>query len=140
MSAIVVLVLRVLFAVSLFVFLGVIVYVLWKDLRQAIQKSSEYHISPIGIQLVDANLSYTYKQPELFIGRDAQADLHIADDTLSAVHARFFFKNNQWMVEDLQSTNGTYINGERLSTPSVLIDGDEVACGRIRLLINLKAE
>ncbi len=140
MSAIFVLILRGLFALSLFIFLGWITYILWKDLRQTVMSSSEYHISPIIINLGAGGPTYTFSQPEFFIGRDPQAELHIPDDTLSGIHARVFFKNNQWMLEDLQSTNGTYINEERLSTPSVLIDGDEVDCGRARLHILLKVE
>jgi pSer/pThr/pTyr-binding forkhead associated (FHA) protein len=140
MSAIIVLIIRGLFAISLFLFFGWIVYVLWKDLRQTIQKSSSLQIPSIGLDIEEGGLSFTFNQPEFFIGRDPQADLHIPDDTLSGIHARVFYKNNQWMIEDLQSTNGTGINEERLSTPAVLIDGDEVACGRIRLRVILKAE
>ena len=140
MSAIIVLIIRGLFAISLFLFFGWIVYVLWKDLRQTIQKSSAFQIPPISLDIEEGGLSFTFNQPEFFIGRDPQADLHIPDDTLSGIHARVFYKNNQWMIEDLQSTNGTGINEERLSTPAVLIDGDEVACGRIRLRVILKAE
>jgi hypothetical protein len=140
MSAIIVLILRALFAISLFVFLGWISFTLWKELHQSIKSSSEYQIPPIGLNMEESGLSYTFNQPELFIGRDPQADLHIPDETLSGIHARFFYKNNQWMVEDLQSTNGTSINGERLSTPTVLIDGDEVTCGHIRLQVVLKAD
>lgn len=140
MSAIIVLIIRGLFAISLFLFFGWIVYVLWKDLRQTIQKSSSLQIPSIGLDIEEGGLSFTFNQPEFFIGRDPQADLHIPDDTLSGIHARVFYKNNQWMIEDLQSTNGTGINEERLSTPAVLIDGDEVTCGRIRLRVILKAE
>ncbi len=140
MSATIVLIVRGLFAISLFLFFGWIVYVLWKDLRQTIQKNSAFQIPPISLTVEEGGLSFTFNQPEFFIGRDPKADLHIPDDTLSGIHARFFYKNNQWMIEDLQSTNGTGINEERLSTPAVLIDGDEVACGRIRLRVILKAE
>jgi pSer/pThr/pTyr-binding forkhead associated (FHA) protein len=136
-GAVFILVLRGLFAISLFAFLGWISYVLWKDLRQTIKSSTEYQIPAINLLIHDSGISYSFNQPEIFIGRDPQADLHIPDDTLSGIHARVFYKNNQWMVEDLQSTNGTQINEERLSTPSVLIDGDEMACGRIRLHVHL---
>lgn len=140
MSATIVLIVRGLFAISLFLFFGWIVYVLWKDLRQTIQKNSAFQIPPISLTVEEGGLSFTFNQPEFFIGRDPKADLHIPDETLSGIHARVFYKNNQWMIEDLQSTNGTGINEERLSTPAVLIDGDEVACGRIRLRVILNAE
>jgi hypothetical protein len=139
MSGVIVLILRALFAISLFAFLGWITYIFWKDLQRTIKKSTEYHISSIYLDLPDRNLSYTFNQPEFFIGRDPQADLQIEDDTLSAIHARVFYKNDQWMAEDLQSTNGTFLNDERLSTPSVLVDGDEINCGKVLIHITFKS-
>ena len=138
MSGTIVLILRALFAISLFAFLGWAFFVLWKDLQRTVKNKSDFNISPITISIVDSDLAYTFDQPEFFIGRDPQADLHIPDDTLSAIHSRVFYKNRQWMIEDLQSTNGTFINEERLSTPSVLINEDEVMCGQVRLLIRTK--
>lgn len=138
MSAVFVLILRILFSISLFVFLGWTIFVLWKNLQQVIKSSSEYDIPALTLAFINTDQSYTFNQPEFFIGRDPQVDLSIPDDTLSAIHARVFYKNEQWMIEDLQSTNGTYINDERLSTPSVLIKGDEVICGQIRLQVNIK--
>ncbi len=140
MSAVVVLVIRMLIAVSLFGFLGWVILVLWKDLQQTIKKSAEYQISPIYLTLPDSGLAYNFSQPEFFIGREAQADLQIPDETLSALHTRFFFKNGYWMVEDIQSTNGTFLNEERLSTPSVLVEGDEVRCGKAQVLVSFISE
>jgi pSer/pThr/pTyr-binding forkhead associated (FHA) protein len=136
MSVIIVLILRILIALALFAFLGLIIFVLWKDLQQNIKNSTEYQISTIYITLPASGLAYTFNQPEFYIGRETQAELQIPDETLSALHARFFFKNNQWMIEDLQSTNGTFLNEERLSTPSVLVEGDEITCGNIHMLVS----
>jgi pSer/pThr/pTyr-binding forkhead associated (FHA) protein len=136
MSAIIVLILRVLIAIALFAFLGCVIMVLWKDLQQTIKKSTEYQISSIYLTLPASGLAYSFSQPEFYIGREPQADLQIPDETLSALHTRFFFKNNHWMVEDLQSTNGTYLNEDRLSTPSVLVEGDEITCGKVQVLVS----
>ena len=135
MSVIIVLILRALFALSLFAFLGWVIYVLWKDQQKAIKTSLEYKIPSITLKVNKTDLEHSFSQPEFFIGRDAQTDMHIPDDTLSAVHARVFYKNSHWMIEDLQSTNGTFINDERLSTPSVLVDGDQITCGEISILV-----
>lgn len=137
MSAILVLILRALFALSLFAFLGWAIFVLWRDQQKAIKESSEYRISPIHLKIIESGLEYTFVQPEFFIGRETQTDLQIPDETLSAVHARIFYKNGQWMIEDLQSTNGTFLNDERLSTPSVLVDGDQLTCGGVLVQVSL---
>jgi hypothetical protein len=138
MSAVIVLVLRVLFSISLFAFLGWIIYVLWKDLQQTVKSDLEYEVPLISLLLIENGQEFKFDLPEFFIGRDPQASLHIPDDTLSAIHTRVYFKSGHWMIEDLQSTNGTFINGERLSTPSVLINGDEVTCGQVRFQVDLK--
>ena len=140
MSAVIVLIFRTLIAVSLFGFIGWVILVLWKDMQQTIKKSSEYQITPIYLTLPDSGLAYNFSQPEFFVGREPQSDLQIPDETLSALHTRFFFKNGHWMAEDLQSTNGTYLNEERLSTPSVLVEGDEVTCGKFRVLVSFNPD
>jgi pSer/pThr/pTyr-binding forkhead associated (FHA) protein len=51
------------------------------------------------------------------------------DEALSAHHARLAHHHGQWWLEDLNSTNGTLLNRERLTTPAVVITGDEFKCG-----------
>lgn len=138
MSVTIVLILRALFALSLFAFLGWAILVLWRDQQKAIRESSEYRILPINLKVVKSGLAFTFSQPEFFIGREAQADMQIPDETLSAMHARVFYKNGQWMIEDLQSTNGTFINDERLSTPSILVDEDQITCGGALIQASLR--
>jgi serine phosphatase RsbU (regulator of sigma subunit) len=57
------------------------------------------------------------------IGRDPQQTLVVADPELSRRHARVFLVNDEPFVQDLGSTNGTFIDGERLSAPSKLDEG-----------------
>ena len=135
MRAALVLVLRALFSISLFTFLGWEIYTLWKDLQRTIKGNIEFEVPILTIAMVENEQEFNFNQPEFFIGRNPQADLHIPDDTLSDLHARVFYKSSHWMIEDNQSTNGTFINNERLSTPSVLIQGDEITCGQIRLRV-----
>ncbi len=140
MSAVLVLFLRGLFALALFVFLGTIMFVLWKDLQHTIKRSTNYSITPITLTIRSDQVSRTFNQPEFYIGRDAQADMLIQNETLSAIHARVFFKNQRWMIEDLQSTNGTFINEERLSTPAVLVNEDLVSCGQVVIQVTIPAD
>jgi len=57
------------------------------------------------------------------IGRDPQQTLVVADPELSRRHARVFLVNEEPFVQDVGSTNGTFIDGERLSAPSKLDEG-----------------
>src|SRR5215218_6193939 len=74
---------------------------------------------------------------ELHIGRSAGAEGRLGDDPeISRQHARFSRDaQGQLVVEDLGSTNGTYVNGQRISGPRVLNPGDTVQMGRSTLSI-----
>jgi hypothetical protein len=63
------------------------------------------------------------------LGRDASADVTLADPAISRRHARLYRLADGVWLEDLGSTNGTYINGDRLTVPYRLRDGDEVKLG-----------
>lgn len=67
---------------------------------------------------------------EMTIGRAAGCTLPVHDDTfLSQVHARFFTADGRVWVEDLSSTNGTYLNGKRITRAETLRRGDRVQIG-----------
>ena len=66
----------------------------------------------------------------MLVGRGASVDGRIDEDSLSREHARVFQLRGCWFVEDLQSTNGTWVAGERLSEPRQLADGDRVQMGK----------
>jgi pSer/pThr/pTyr-binding forkhead associated (FHA) protein len=65
----------------------------------------------------------------LLIGRSPDADLRIQDDYTSTRHARLLRWNDAWMVQDLDSTNGTYVNDERVSQPVEIRRGTVVRIG-----------
>jgi two-component system cell cycle response regulator len=63
------------------------------------------------------------------IGRGSDATVRLASDEVSRRHARVVERDGRWLVEDLRSRNGTWINGERASQPAVLADGDKIELG-----------
>ena len=67
---------------------------------------------------------------EITFGRAAGCTVSVPDDTyVSQVHARVFNDRGNITVEDLGSTNGTYVNGNRLTTPLILQLGDRLQIG-----------
>ena len=64
------------------------------------------------------------------IGRDAACAIRPDDTYLSQQHARMFERNGSWVVEDLGSTNGTYLNQQKVTVPSVLSPGDRIRLGK----------
>ena len=68
---------------------------------------------------------------ELTIGRSDQCQVRVEGDTyVSSVHARIFPRDGSYMVEDLGSTNGTYLNRRRITAPAELHRGDRVKVGK----------
>ena len=65
-------------------------------------------------------------QTEFLIGRDERCNLPIVDRQVSRRHARILFTGTQYVLEDLGSKNGTFVNGQELGEPHVLQDGDEI--------------
>jgi pSer/pThr/pTyr-binding forkhead associated (FHA) protein len=63
------------------------------------------------------------------IGRGIECELRIEDTYASQQHARIFGRNGGWYVEDLGSTNGTFVNEQRLVAPAMLQPGDRVRIG-----------
>ena len=71
---------------------------------------------------------------ELILGREqGSADLVLDDPGVSRRHARVLPENGGVIVEDLGSSNGTYVNGQRISGPVEVAAGDEVQLGATRL-------
>lgn len=140
MSAVIVLVIRILIAVSLYLFLGLALITLWKEIRASEGKNNRVPIPEL-VLTYSNELEHTraFSQQEVMIGREASSDLVIADDTVSSHHARFSYHHKQWWLEDLQSTNGTFLNNERLYTSTVIVSGDEVTLGNITIQVEIKS-
>ena len=64
------------------------------------------------------------------VGRAPECELRLDDTYASQQHARLFARNNSWFVEDLGSTNGTFVNEQKLAAPAMLQAGDKVRVGQ----------
>ncbi|GGF47461.1 FHA domain-containing protein [Marmoricola endophyticus] len=66
----------------------------------------------------------------LLIGRGSDAAIRLDDDYVSTRHARIATDQTQWYVEDLGSTNGTYVGSTRITQPTTLTLGSQVRIGK----------
>lgn len=64
-----------------------------------------------------------------------QGSLAVSDEHASNHHARFQFAHGTWYVEDLSSTNGTWLNGHRMFSAQRLKKGDKVRIGRTTIIV-----
>jgi pSer/pThr/pTyr-binding forkhead associated (FHA) protein len=67
------------------------------------------------------------------IGRGAECELRLDDTYASQQHARIFDRGGSWYVEDLGSTNGTFVNEQKLVAPAMLTPGDTIRVGTTRV-------
>ena len=132
MIATLVLLLRLILAIALYAFLG---WALWNLLREFKQQGNKLATQKkpgitISIKTGQGKESTRqFLQPQIMIGRDTKCDVYIKDEALSAHHARLTHHHGQWWLEDLNSTNGTLLNREKLTTAAVVITGDQFKCG-----------
>jgi len=143
MSAPILLVARLLLALSLYAFLGWALLTLWRDIQRqgASLAARKVPLMSLTVQAAaSAPLMRNFSKPEVILGRDPDCELALDDETVSARHARLTYHHGQWWLEDLGSTNGTFLNSEPLSTPTVVTSGDRIGCGQMTLVISLPGE
>jgi hypothetical protein len=78
------------------------------------------------------------RSPVLTLGQGSQNDVVLGDDSVSTTHARLEYASGAWLITDLGSTNGTYLEGTRLppNVPTPLPYGSQVRFGGLRLVFD----
>jgi pSer/pThr/pTyr-binding forkhead associated (FHA) protein len=88
---------------------------------------------PTRLQVVsgpNAGQSVPLGDTPILLGRGTDAAIRLDDDYVSTRHARFATNGEQWFVEDLGSTNGTYLGSQRITSPVPIGLGIEVRLGK----------
>lgn len=127
------------------------------ELEATLNLPDEMPLCSEQIEAVDLTDSYTavrlmdVKQPGHFvqvelplegvasIGRDKRKNNVNFSTTasVSAIHCQIFNDNNEVKVRDMRSSNGTYVNGKKITEDTVLREGDQFQIGELKFLINL---
>ena len=127
--------LRLAFLALLYAFLWFVARALLRDLRAAVREP----VRELGRLVV---LDWPGTEPAAgaafaleattSIGRDVNASIVVEDEYASTRHATLTFRGRGWHVEDVGSTNGTFVNGSRVVGAADLWYGDELQVGRVR--------
>lgn len=129
-------ILRLAFLALLYLFLYRVVRALLHDLRAATHEATSelgrlvVLASPAGEPVVGTALSL---DAITSLGRDVNNSIVVDDPFASTEHAVLTFRGRGWYLEDLESTNGTFVNGNRVETVAPLTFGDEIQIGQVRL-------
>jgi len=94
--------------------------------------------APAAIELVWNQQCFFLSDGEHLAGRDQAHTVTIDGSTVSRRHARIVVVSGRATVEDLESTNGTWVNGKRVVGPTPLAPGDQLALGSEKLQLRLR--
>ncbi len=140
MSAIFFLILRAILVIALYGFLGWAFYTLWRDLRTASATVQARKAPAISLSITNTldDQTRTFNLTEIMIGRSVAATYTIRNETVSSNHARLSYHQSQWWIEDLHSTNGSFLNEERIYMPTVVMNGDDLRCGQVNIQVKIE--
>ncbi|MBA3875779.1 MAG: FHA domain-containing protein [Anaerolinea sp.] len=129
-------ILRLLFLALLYAFLWAVVRVLLRDLRAAAHEPG----AELGRLAVVASPGGEPAPGDAFsldavttLGRDVNNTIVIDDEFASGNHAVLTYRGRAWYIEDLGSTNGTFVNGSPVDGIAPVAFGDELQLGNVRL-------
>jgi len=143
MSGPLLLVLRVGMTLSLYIFMGWAFLQLWLNFKLQSELLAIRKTPPLSITFIDPEDKLQkkhFRDPEITLGRDPHCDIYLENETVSAHHARLNYHHGQWWLEDLKSTNGTTLNGEEVKTPTIVINDDEIHCGKVQLNVQFSID
>ena len=134
--------LRLSFLGLLYLFLALLARGLWRDLRRTSARTDQVPgallVMAVGGVVPMPGTTIALETIST-IGRDADNTVVIDDPFASGRHARLTYRGRVWYVEDLESTNGTSLNGRPVAGAQPLGYGDEVAVGQTRLRLERAA-
>ena len=129
---------RLLFLLLLYAFLFMVVRVLLRDLRTASRGPAELgRLVVLSSPRAEPPAGSAFPLDALTtLGRDVNNAIVVDDPFASSEHAVLTFRGRAWYVEDLESTNGTFVNGVPVERVAPLGFGDELQVGEVRFRLD----
>lgn len=134
---------RIISAVALLAFAGMLGWFMWRDLRATsalLENSADNRASLVIINTEEATHELGSRhplRPVTGIGRGATNAIVVSDEFASGKHALIARRGNQWWLEDLNSSNGTLLNGAEIERPAVITAGDVITIGSTEYRLEL---
>ncbi|AWB83109.1 FHA domain-containing protein [Corynebacterium liangguodongii] len=127
--------------ILLWLFIGFVLWVVRKDVvaasgarRQSAPSTPIRREKARELVVVDGPLKGSHMEiasiEDLTLGRANTCDFVLGDDYASSTHARLFRRGSEWFIEDLDSRNGTFVQGVRIDQPERVSVGTDMKMGR----------
>lgn len=104
-----------------------------KPSKELDEKKTEKHPCLIVLEGLYVGEVYQLNDPVMVLGRDRDTQINLLEDGISRQHAQLQVTPEQVTIQDLGSTNGTQVNGKKITSAVVLSDGDKIQMGDILL-------
>lgn len=88
-------------------------------------------------QGTQAGMSFVISGSQVILGREEGLDIVLQDPESSRRHARVSWQGGRYIIEDMGSTNGTFVNGMQITMPTALNPGDSIGIGQTALVFQL---
>ncbi len=136
------LVIKYIFVLVVYMFIFSIVKLVYLDITDAKRRDMAQKGAYAYLKLINLRRNLKFKMHESYsikensvIGRSKRCQIYIDDPHLSKNHARIFLRDGDFFVQDLESTNGSYLNGRKLQKQPVRIkDSDKLSFGDISFI------
>ena len=128
------------FGIIFIILLYVIIYyalkIMYKDIKTTGKKKPSQQQNKFGIEVINPGSNAEMEKGSVFIvrreitiGRREDNMVVLSEPFVSGHHCRMYIKNNNLFVEDLNSTNGVYVNDEKITDAVKLVSNDEIKIG-----------
>ena len=130
------------FITTIYVFIFAIIRMIFKDIHKEARREEFVATQSAPILRVitksgrgnnEARNDYALDKMKIVGGRSANCDIQIGDLMVSKKHFCIWFEDDEWRIRDLNSRNGTFLNGQRVDEPYLLDDGDRIRVGEMEL-------
>ena len=134
--------LKYIFVTVIYLFIYGVIRLIYLDIKSASSQKFEIKKNIPYLKLINIREQFDFKIEEIYMlgkdvdmGRSAKNKIIIRDPYMSTKHARFLYKDGKYFIEDLGSTNGTFVNGRQVKGAAMpLKDGDKIHVGQVDFL------